>query len=187
MKISIKICNKVFRALIVLTMTTSAVLLIGCSNTEVPKDPPKEIQEQKVIFKKFYDINDEEIQNLKEDTQSRGKKVDLNTEIEGNLVLVIETEGEIKDININEIDQDKFAEVDFDINLYLEKYKDLNCKSIDGVVVNKDSSLIVRVQEPETIPMYYITFKDELDNMGYYLVSYNGRELVNDEVEINKK
>lgn len=171
---------------LIATIFFSILLVVGCSNTN-----SKSINKDATVsFEKLYSTSDEDVEKLKLEAESRGKKVHLNLENEGNLLLLIETTGTIKDIRINELGEEYISN-GFDLGKYLENYSNFKYTPIRNFTLNKDNALIVKIYEPETIPSYFISWIDELGDMGCYLVSYgvdaNGEEIIKEHVKINKE
>lgn len=145
-----------------------------------------ELKEKTLFIEKSYDTTKEGIDELK--SKSKSSKIYTNTQIEGNVLLLLETDGAIKNIRVHELGEE-FMDVGVDIDVYLEKYSELNYIELKDVILDKNNSIIIRLHEPETIPNYCITWTDELGNRGYYVVAYgfnkDGTEIEREKVKIN--
>lgn len=152
---------------------------------KITKDS-NELKEKTLFIEKSYDTSKEGIDELK--SKSKSSKIYTNTQIEGNVLLLLETDGAIKNIRVHELGEE-FMDVGVDIDAYLEKYSELNYIELEDVILDKNNSIIIRLHEPETIPNYCITWTDELGNKGYYVVAYgfnkDGTEIERETVKIN--
>lgn len=167
---------------IFLSMLLVSLSLYGCS-----KEKPNQIKEAVVTITKDYNTDDENIQRIEANLKKEGKSVYQYDTENVNIVLVIQTTGQIKDITINTIDFELYEKVKFDLEEYHKINGKTNGKKIEDLTLNKDNALILKTNEPDTIPLHYLTFKDELNNIIYYEVAYNGMDDYTgiDEIKIN--
>jgi len=174
---------------ICLSILLVSISLYGCGKEEVidTSKVENEIKEAVVTIKKDYRIDDENVQNIEKALKEKGKKVYLHTTDNVNIVLTIQTTGQIKDISINTIDGNLYSQVNYNIEEYYKKYGNNNGQKIENLTLNKDNALILKINELDVLPSYYLTFKDELNNTICYEVGYNGSDDYNgiDEIKIN--
>lgn len=151
-------------------MIISLGLMIGCSSKDSFDDSKNE--NAKVNIEKSYDIDDANIQKIVEELKAAGKTpIVINDD--GNLLLCISTDTNIKDVRLYKLGED-FSDFDFSIEKYLSVNKDVNFKQLTKSL-SKDELLIVKVNEAEGIPTDCITWMDPSNDTTYYLITYDGK------------
>lgn len=141
------------------------------------KDNIDETIESIVYIDKVYYKTDEDIEDLK--SKVKDKTIYVYTKNKDNVLLLIQTNTHIKDIRVHTLGEEFYNE-NFDIDKYLEKYYDLNYNNLDNISLDKSSALLIRIHEPETIPMYCISWVNEKNEKKYYLLSYGFDENLNE-------
>ncbi len=141
------------------------------------KDNIDETIESIVYIDKVYYKTDEDIEDLK--SKVKDKTIYVYTKNKDNVLLLIQTNTHIKDIRVHTLGEEFYNE-NFDIDKYLEKYYDLNYNNLDNISLDKNSALLIRIHEPETIPMYCISWVNEKNEKKYYLLSYGFDENLNE-------
>lgn len=135
------------------------------------------IDETIVYIDKVYYKTDEDIEDLK--SKVKDKTIYVYAKNKDNVLLLIQTNTHIKDIRVHTLGEE-FHNENFDIDKYLEKYYDLNYNNLDNISLDKNSALLIRIHEPETIPMYCISWVNEKNEKKYYLLSYGFDENLNE-------
>lgn len=135
------------------------------------------IEENIVYIEKVYFKSDDDIEGLK--VKAKDKTIHVYANNEDNVLLLIQTNTTIKDIRIHILGEEFYNE-NFDIDKYLEKHYDLNYNNLDNLVLDNETALLLRLQEPETIPMYCISWINEKSEKKHYLVSYGFDENLNE-------
>lgn len=135
------------------------------------------IDETIVYIDKVYYKTDEDIEDLK--SKVKDKTIYVYAKNKDNVLLLIQTNTHIKDIRVHTLGEEFYNE-NFDIDKYLEKYYDLNYNNLDNISLDKNSALLIRIHEPETIPMYCISWVNEKNEKKYYLLSYGFDENLNE-------
>ncbi len=141
------------------------------------KDNIDETIESIVYIDKVYYKTDEDIEDLK--SKVKDKTIYVYAKNKDNVLLLIQTNTHIKDIRVHTLGEEFYNE-NFDIDKYLEKYYDLNYNNLDNISLDKNSALLIRIHEPETIPMYCISWVNEKNEKKYYLLSYGFDENLNE-------
>lgn len=141
------------------------------------KDNIEEAIENIVYIDKVYYKTDEDIEDLK--SKVKDKTIYVYAKNKDNVLLLIQTNTHIKDIRVHTLGEE-FHNENFDIDKYLEKYYDLNYNNLDNISLDKNSALLIRIHEPETIPMYCISWVNEKNEKKYYLLSYGFDENLNE-------
>lgn len=145
-------------------------------NEKLKKDSSNEgtIKEEAIVSnKKVYYTNPIDIETLKQEAIDNGKQTIVKTNGEGNVLLMFNVNNEIKDLRLHKLD-DKFINLDFNIESYLNKYREASYTELTSSLSNKQS-LIVKAHESEGIPTDCISWIDASGKVGYYLVSYEGK------------
>lgn len=156
---------------------TEEMEVLKTRNEELEKDSLNEgmIKKETVVLnKKVYYTNLIDIETLKQEAIDNGKQTIAKTNSEGNVLLRFDVNNEIKDVRLHKLD-DKFINLNFNIESYLIKYRDSNYTQLTSSLSNKQS-LIVKAHESEGIPTDCISWIDGSGKIGYYLVSYDGKE-----------
>ncbi|WP_373600462.1 hypothetical protein [Paraclostridium bifermentans] len=141
------------------------------------KDNIDKTIESIVYIDKVYYKTDEDIEDLK--SKVKDKTIYVYAKNKDNVLLLIQTNTHIKDIRVHTLGEEFYNE-NFDIDKYLEKYYDLNYNNLDNISLDKNSALLIRIHEPETIPMYCISWVNEKNEKKYYLLSYGFDENLNE-------
>lgn len=146
-------------------------------NIDKDNDKVDESIENVVYIEKVYYKSDEDINYLK--SKVKDKTVYDYTDNEGNVILSIQTNTNIKDIRVHTLGEEFYNE-NFDIDKYLEKNYDLNYNNLDNISLDKQSALLIKLQEPETIPIHCISWINDKNQVKHYLLSYGFDENLNE-------
>lgn len=116
---------------------------------------------------------DEEIKSLEEEFKGKGKNPITISAEASEYIEIIETGKDVTNVTIHDLGEE-FYECEMDLDVYMEKYKDVNTTVIAKKLSSKDV-ILLPCNVGEGIPQVAISWVDSSGKLIYQAISYNGK------------
>lgn len=119
---------------------------------------------------------DDHVAILEEEAGVKNRTAVINkTVADGNSLFLIYGEKSISDLALYTIDLNLFEKIDYDTDLYAEKYLPSSDKIAIASSLTPREYAVIRCDETEGLPTHLIAWKDSDNKTKFFVATYNGK------------